>query len=230
MILKIADQRSISNQKSLHQPERTDTMKKVRIVPIILLAAMCTLAQLGRPAPAEAGVVKNIVLYIPNRIFDFVDIFRVRARVGPGISVGVRATRPLSAFVGFHSGVFIGLPGPRGKVKLPLPVGFDLRSGAQVSLADVSAGGPYYGPLEVGGELQLLFVGLNVGVGVWEIADFITGLVFIDLVGDDLGRNRKKDKSEKAEAEEPEANEPEADAPEAYAPEADAPVADEPEA
>ena len=114
-------------------------MKKSCMVLIILLTGLCTLAQMGRPAPVEAGVIGAIVFYVPNRVFDLMDIVRFRLRVGPGISAGVRATRPLSAFVGFHSSAFIGLPGPRGKAKLPLPVGFDLRSGAQLSLADVSA-------------------------------------------------------------------------------------------
>jgi hypothetical protein len=213
-------------------------MKKVRIVPIILLAAMCTLAQLGRPAPAEAGVFKAIVCYIPNRVFDLMDIVRFRVRLGPGISAGVRATRPLSAFLGMHSSVFIGLPGPRGKAKLPLPVGFDLRSGAQVSLADVSAGGPYYGPLEVGFEIQPLLVGVNVGVGIWEIVDFITGFVFIDLQDDDFGKDREDDEADEdeAEAEEPEgdneteAGEPEADEPEAVEIEVDETEVIEPEA
>ena len=206
-------------------------MKK-SCVTIILLACLCTLAQIGIPARAEAGVVTNILLYVPNRVFDLVDIFRVRARVGPGISVGVRATRPLSAFVGFHSSAFIGLPGPRGKAKLPLPVGFDLRSGAQVSLADVSAGTPYYDPLEFGCEFQLFIVGANVGVGVWEIVDFITGFVFIDLQDDDFGKDRKDDE---ADEDETEADELEADEPEAVEIEADEteviePEADEPEA
>jgi hypothetical protein len=200
-------------------------MKKISIVPIILLAGLCTLAQLGRPVQAEADVVKNIVLYIPNRVFDLMDIVRFRVRVGPGISAGVRATRPLSAFLGMHSSVFVGLPGPRGKRSLPLPVGFDLRSGAQVSLADVSAGTPYYDFLEVGGELQLFIVGANVGIGVIEILDFFTGFVFIDLVGDDLGRG-SEDEDEADEAEEPEGDN-ETEAGEA---EADEPEADEPEA
>jgi len=178
-------------------------MKKIRILPIILLAGICTLAQLGSPARAEAGVFKFIVCYIPNRIFDFMDIGRARLRVGPGISVGVRATRPLSAFVGFHSTAFVGLPGPRGKPKLPLPVGFDLRSGAQASVIDVSAGGPYYGPLEIGGELQLFIVGANVGIGVWEIVDFVTGFVGFDLQDDDLGRDHKTDKTDAPETDKP---------------------------
>jgi hypothetical protein len=172
-------------------------MKKSCMVLIILLTGLCTLVQMGRPAPVEAGVIKSIVFYIPNRVFDLMDIVRLRVRVGPGISAGVRLTRPLSAFVGLHSTVFIGLPGPRGSKKLPLPVGLDLRAGAQVSVADASSGTPYYDPLEVGFEVQPLLVGVNFGVGGFEILDFLAGLVFIDLQDDDFGKSAKKDDDEK---------------------------------
>ena len=175
-------------------------MKKSCMVLIILLTGLCTLAQMGRPAPVEAGVIGAIVFYVPNRVFDLMDIVRLRFRVGPGISAGVRCTRPLSAFVGLHSTVFVGLPGPRGPKRInriPFPFGLDLRAGAQVSLADASSGTPYYDPLEVGFEVQPLLVGVNVGIGVFEIFDFFTGLVFIDLVGDDFGRSSEKDDDEK---------------------------------
>jgi len=180
-------------------------MKKSCIVLIVLLAGLCTLAQMGSPAHAEAGVVKSIVCYIPNRVFDLMDIFRVRVRVGPGISAGVRATTLLSGYLGFHSSIFAGLPGPRGEKKIPWPVGLDIRGGAQVSLADATAGGPHYDPLEFGFEVQPLIVGVNVGIGVFEIFDFVTGLVFIDLSDDDFGKDSKKD--------EPKANEPATQAP-----------------
>ena len=175
-------------------------MKKSCMVLIILLTGLCTLAQMGRPAPVEAGVIKSIVCYIPNRVFDLMDIVRFRVRVGPGISAGVRATRPLSAFVGFHSSAFIGLPGPRGSKKLPLPVGLDLRAGAQVSVADASSGTPYYDPLEVGFETQLFLPGLNVGIGVFEIFRFLYRLwYFIDLQDDDFGKSSEKDEDEEVE-------------------------------
>ena len=48
-------------------------MKKSCMVLIILLTGLCTLAQMGRPAPVEAGAVGAIVCYIPNRVFDLVD-------------------------------------------------------------------------------------------------------------------------------------------------------------
>ncbi len=172
-------------------------MKKSCMMLIILLTGFCTLVQVGRPVPAEAGVIKAIVFYVPNRVFDLMDIVRLRVRVGPGLSAGVRATRPLSAFAGFHSSLFIGLPGPRGSKKLPLPVGFDQRAGAQASVANASSGAPYYDPLEVGFEVQPVIVGVNAGVGGFEILDFLTGLIFIDLQDDDFGKSAKKDDNDK---------------------------------
>lgn len=168
-------------------------MKKSCIVLIVLLVGFCTLAQLGSPARADAGVITSIVCYIPNRVFDLMDIFRVRVRVGPGISAGIRATTLLSGYLGLHSSVYAGLPGPRGKKKIPWPVGLDVRGGAQASLADATSGGPYYDPLEFGFEVQPLIVGVNVGIGVFEIFDFFTGFVFIDLSDDDFGKSSKKD-------------------------------------
>jgi hypothetical protein len=200
-------------RKSPQPLERIYTMKKSCMVLIILLTGLCTLAQMGRPALAEAGAIKTIVCYVPNRVFDLLDIFRVRVRVGPGISAGVRATRPLSAYAGFHSTVFIGLPGPRGSKKLPLPVGFDMRAGAQVSIADASSGTPYYDPLEVGFEVQPLLVGVNVGVGGFEILDFLAGLVFIDLQDDDFGKSANKDDDEKNPNEDEKAEEVEKEEP-----------------
>jgi hypothetical protein len=126
-----------------------------------------------------------ILMYLPNRIFDLLDIVRLRVRVGPGISAGVRATKPVSAFAGFHSTLFAGLPGPRGRAEIPWPVGIDARGGVQASVVDLSSKETYYDPLEVGVEVQPLIVGFNIGIGVFEILDFATGFLFIDLQDDD---------------------------------------------
>jgi hypothetical protein len=127
-----------------------------------------------------------ILMYLPNRIFDLMDIFRVRVRVGPGISAGVRATTPVSAFVGFHNSVFAGLPGPRGTAEFPWPAGIENRGGAQVSVVDMSTKETYYDPLEIGLEAHPLIVGFNFGIGVFELLDFATGFLFIDLQRDDF--------------------------------------------
>jgi hypothetical protein len=203
-------------------------MKKSCI--IIALVCLCTLAQIGVPAQAEAGPLVNVVMYIPNRVFDLMDIFRVRLRVGPGISAGVRITRPVSGYLGMHTTVYAGLPGPRGRRKIPWPVGGDVGVGAQASFIDLSERTTYYDPLELGGEAQILLLGANVGIGVYEIFDFIAGFAFIDLVGDDIGRGSKDDKAGGAAIEENEAATPEAAAPETVEPEVVEPEAVEPKA
>jgi hypothetical protein len=67
-------------------------------------------------------------MYLPNRIFDVLDLVRLRVRVGPGLSAGARAG-PAKAFLGAHASVFVGLPGPRQEPRVPLPVGFESVAG-----------------------------------------------------------------------------------------------------
>lgn len=176
-------------------------MKKSFLITVLVMVGAIFLVQSSIPPKAEAGPVMNILFYIPNRVFDILDIVRLRLRVGPGISVGVRATKPVTAFIGPHMTVWAGLHGPRGKPWLPLPVGFEARSGAQVSVVDLAKSGTYYGPLEVGFEFQLFLLGPNVGVAPYELLDFVAGIFMIDLQNDDFGRPRK-DKEDAPESEE----------------------------
>ena len=59
----------------------------------------------------------------------------------------------------------------------------------EISVADATAEGnigPDYGPTEIGAGVHLLIIGLDVGIEPFELLDFVTGLVFIDLRDDDL--------------------------------------------
>lgn len=132
----------------------------------------------------ERSLVAGVLLYLPNRLFDLVDIVRLRGRVGPGFAVGARATRPVSALLGGYGSVGVGLPGPRGEPKIPLPVGLDGGGGAQVSL--VGSGGDEYGVLEFGAMVHLLLVGLDLGVDPGEVLDFAAGFLLLDPIGDDF--------------------------------------------
>jgi len=161
-------------------------MKKSLVKAVVLAVALATCASVAAPRKAEAGVLSGILFYIPNRVFDLLDIVRLRVRVGPGISAGVRATEPLSAYVGLHSTIFAGLPGPRGKTKIPWPIGVESRGGVQASLLDLTDSKTYYDPLEVGLEAQAGIVGFNIGIGVMEIADFVLGFLLIDIQNDDF--------------------------------------------
>lgn len=140
------------------------------------------------PKPSYS-VLHRVLCYIPNRAMDIVDIVRLRARVGPGVAVGARATKVADVFVGTYASVFAGLPGPRLRRAPRLPAGMESLSGVGVSLADATTGGgvgPNYSPTEFGLGLQALIVGFDLGADPMEVLDFATGLIFIDLRDDDF--------------------------------------------
>jgi hypothetical protein len=134
----------------------------------------------------DQSLLVGILLYLPNRIFDVFDIARLRVRVGPGLSLGARVTRPVSLALGTHGALFVGLHGPRGEASIPWPVGLESFAGAEISVVDSGrVGNVYYGLGEIGAGTQLLILGLEVGVDPWEVVDFVVGLVTVDLVKDD---------------------------------------------
>jgi len=128
----------------------------------------------------------RLLFYVPNRAFDVFDIVRARIRFGPGIAVDARVTRYGDLFAGAYTSFFVGLPGPRTKPRLPLPVGIESRAGVGVALADATVRGPEYGYGEVGAGFHALFLGLDVGVDPIEALDLVLGFLFIDLTGDDF--------------------------------------------
>ena len=161
-------------------------MKKTSIVAIVLLTGFFLCAQAVSPGEADAGLFEKIIFYVPNRVFDLFDIFRFRIRVGPGLSAGVRATKPASVLFGRHRTVYCGLPGSRGSSTLPLPVGFESASGPQISAADMGGSNTHYGMFEVGLECQVFIIGFNIGIDFFEIADFAAGLFTMDPADDDF--------------------------------------------
>lgn len=139
---------------------------------------------------AESSVGHALLLYLPNRLFDILDLVRARVRLGPGWTLSLRATELLDLNMGAHATAFIGLQGPRHEPVIPWPFGIETMEGMEASLADSTdeegPNGPGYGPLEFGVGFQALIVGVDVGVPVMEIFDLVTGLFFIDLMDDDL--------------------------------------------
>ncbi len=168
-------------------------MKATRFV-LILIAALFVIP--GTPAHAaervsrdEHSLGRKLLFYIPNRVLDLFDMVRVRLRIGPGLAAGVRATEPLSVYVGSYASVYAGLPGPRQRPWLPIPVGLETHTGVTASVADATldAGiGPDYSPTEIGASLHLLLVGADVGFDPMEIVDFLAGFILLDPRGDDF--------------------------------------------
>ncbi len=159
--------------------------KKVLITMVILTGMLCALAP-GTTGTAEAGVVKSVVFYLPNRLFDVLDIVRLRLRVGPGLSAGASATEVADVFVGAHTSMYVGLRGSRGKPQIPWPFGIDNRAGAEISVIDETQSNVYTDPLEFGAQAQLGIIGINFAFNVYDMLDVLTGFVLLDIAKDDF--------------------------------------------
>lgn len=125
--------------------------------------------------------------YIPNRLLDFIDIFR--ADVGVGVSyggvlrfsrygqMGYRHFLPYSVRIGIR-----GLKAP-AFIERYTEYGFgpSFRNSRDrpVTVAEFGLG------------LDLVFVGAYAGLSLDELLDFLGGIIFLDLKGDDLGGKRR---------------------------------------
>ncbi len=173
----------------------------LRSSPLCRRAAVAVLALALSASPAAAsdaeseqrddgpGVVHRVVTYLPCRVLDLLDVVRLRARIGPGAAVDVRATEAVDFFIGSYWSVYAGLPGPRGRRFPKLPVGLETLTGIELSSVDLTAGGapgPGYSATEIGFGVHALVVGFDAGFDPVELADFLTGLFFVDLRDDDF--------------------------------------------
>lgn len=142
---------------------------------------------------AEASLLEQVFWYLPNRVLDLFDMVRLRARVGPGFGVGVRATKVVQVHLGSHAAIYGGLPGPRGRRMPKSPIGLECHSGIALSMLELSTGlgfEPGYTMTEVGADLHLGLVGAAVGVDPVEIADFFAGFFLVDIRDDDFGKGQ----------------------------------------
>lgn len=124
----------------------------------------------------------QVLLYLPNRILDFWDMFRIDVGVGPAAGAVVRLTK----YVQFG-------------YREPLPWSFrvgDFGRRAPFLLEESAEGGvsPYYEPspqrtackLELGTGVDLLIVSGYIGICTEEVPDFMAGILMYDPALDDL--------------------------------------------
>lgn len=175
--------------------KRSVPVKRSRVLVcalVLLLGARASVADPGADAEeARPGWGLRLLYYVPNRLVDLVDIFRARLRIGPGLAVGLRVTDYGAFYIGDYNGMYLGLPGPRVPRHHRWPVGVEELRGiviGGVDATDNTLWGPEYAPTEVTAGAHLLLVGADVGIDPLEFADFLSGLVFCDLVGDDYPR------------------------------------------
>lgn len=142
------------------------------------------------PKASHHGFGHKLLCYIPNRIFDVLDVARARVRIGPGLAVGARVTKYTDIFMGAYKTFYLGLPGPRQIPRIPWPGGIESRSGLAASVADETVtsydANPRYSPTEAGLGIQAVLAGAEAGVDVAEVFDLALGLLFIDFREDDL--------------------------------------------
>ena len=134
------------------------------------------------------GFDHKLLWYIPNRLIDFTDVFRLRLRLGLGGAVGFRVTDNLSLFGGWYKSVYAGFPGPRRQVELKPPWGREDLKGLMILGVDATDDTPYhpgYTVSEATVSAHLLLVGLDAGFDLIEFADLAGGFLFIDHIGDD---------------------------------------------
>lgn len=123
-----------------------------------------------------------VLLWVPNRILDLIDVFHVDVGVGPAVGGVVRVTEfgqagyrqfaPFSLRVGNFGRRFPGIIERSNEIGIGPAF-------LQSPERDVCTG-------EIGAGADLLLVGGYGGICVEELADFLTGLVFIDIMDDDL--------------------------------------------
>lgn len=148
--------------------------------------------QMGMQAPVAApyngqstgsSLIDVVLYYVPNRVLDFIDIGRASIGIGCGFGFNLRATELAEIGYGQYSTTRFGM---KGRV---MPVYDEKIDEAGIGFLGWVSGCLQRDPSEVGADLHLGVIGVQAAVSLVEVADFVAGIVLIDLQGDDLGPN-----------------------------------------
>jgi len=180
-------------------------MKKI----MFILVCVMMLGTAGFDAKAD-DVMSKMALYFPNRIMDALDVFTVSVGIGPVARAELHATRGF-AFGGGVGADVLMVKGCNRQYGVCRETGYDI-SFAMFNRVRLDRDGqsrlvlpftidedgfplpsqrlyePYNGARDywaLGGSLSL-GIATSVAIHPIEIADFITGIFFIDLKDDDL--------------------------------------------
>ena len=136
--------------------------------------------------PIEKGegspIWSQILLWLPNRVLDLIDVFRVDVGVGPSFGAVVRVTK--YGEVGYRQMAPASLR--VGDFGRQMPFLIESSNEFGVGPAYVNSSDRKVCPGEIGLGADLLVAGAYGGVCVDEFADFLAGIFFIDLKDDDI--------------------------------------------
>lgn len=154
------------------------------------------------PAPQAAqagglgGLGQTVVDLLGNTLLDTLDIVEIGVTAGKGVGLDVRATGLLAAGCSEQEATRYGL-GDRGEAKHLFPV-FDgpgifgsndaSSSDKGLTVLGMTAGSNTKDPYELGATIHALG-GIDVSVNLRSLLDAVTGLVLIDLEGDNQSYN-----------------------------------------
>ena len=142
---------------------------------LLMITATVSLAE------EEPSTLSKILLWVPNRVVDFIEIFRVDVGVGPALGAVVRVTD-------------YGKIGARVVTPISLRVGLFGRNWPFLIEHSNELGiGPLYlesgerevTPLEIGAGFDFFLFGAYAGVSFDEAADFLSGIIGEDISDDD---------------------------------------------
>lgn len=158
--------------------------KTLRFAIVPVLGGMLFWSQAATPAAAADPdeVMSNIVNYVPNRIHDIIDVFKLDLSWGNGFGVDARVTRVLAVGASMYDGV-----NRAGLNMASLSVWSESNDDVGVSILGFEFGGGL--PLdrdayEVGLTVHAV-VGAEAGFSVMGVLDALTGFFLVDLEEDD---------------------------------------------
>lgn len=135
-----------------------------------------------REESPDQSLASKILLWLPNRVLDLIDVVKLDVGVGPMVGGVVRITK-------------YGQVGFRGVAPATLRAGaMGRRAPVMIERANEMGIGPAFlespdriiCPGELGVGLDFIFVGAYAGICVDELVDFVGGIFTADIKEDDL--------------------------------------------
>ena len=130
----------------------------------------------------ESSIGRKILLYLPNRFLDLIDIFRVDVGIGPAAGGVVRITKYGQA--GYRT--FAPLSVRAGLMGRQPPLMVEESPEYGVGPSYVESKDREVGSMEVGAGVDLFVAGGYIGVDFYQIPDFFLGFFGVDYADDDL--------------------------------------------
>jgi hypothetical protein len=124
----------------------------------------------------------EVLLYIPNRVLDLIDVFRVDVGVGASVGGVVRVTKYAQG--GYRQMLPVSLR--VGDFGRQFPVVVESSNEIGISPAFKQSADRDICDAELGLGLDIFLIGGYGGLCLDEVADFVGGIFLVDFKGDDL--------------------------------------------